>query len=92
AKALATAAKLDRRSATGVEILQKLLKEKTFYASTSRGFEPLPRFKSELFFQLWQKIDIITTQENKNIGERVKGNGISLRFTFPVPRSPRKRL
>ncbi|MFA5159960.1 MAG: radical SAM protein, partial [Candidatus Omnitrophota bacterium] len=80
-RALATAAKLDRRSAMGVEILRKLLKEKVLYASTSKGLEPLPCFKSELFFQLWQKIDIITTQENKNIGERVKGNGISLRFT-----------
>ncbi|MFA5167875.1 MAG: radical SAM protein [Candidatus Omnitrophota bacterium] len=62
ARALATAAKLDRRSAAGVEILQKLLKEKVFYASTSKGLEPLPHFKPELFFQLWRKIDIITTQ------------------------------
>jgi radical SAM superfamily enzyme YgiQ (UPF0313 family) len=61
-KALATASKLDPRSAIGAEILRKLLKEKTFYASTSRGLEPLPRFRAELFFQLWQKIDIITSQ------------------------------
>jgi len=61
-KALATASKLNHRSATGVEILHKLLKEKTFHASTSKGLEPLPCFKVELFFQLWRKIDIITTQ------------------------------
>ncbi len=66
-KALATASKLDHRSATGVEILRKLLKEKVFYASTSKGFEPLPRFKPELFFQLWKKLDSIETQGRTTI-------------------------
>lgn len=66
-KALTAASKLGPRSAAGVAILQKLLKEKTFYASTSQGFEPLPRFKTELFFQLWRKIDSIRTQEGKII-------------------------
>ncbi len=66
-KALTTAAKLDRRAAIGVKILRKLLKEKVFYAATSKGLEPLPRFKPELFFQLWRKIDIIQTLENKTI-------------------------
>jgi hypothetical protein len=67
AKAMTIATKLARRSATGVEILRKLLKEKNFYASTSRGLEPLPRFKVELFFQLWQKLDSIRTQGKKTI-------------------------
>jgi len=66
-KALAIAAKRDPRSAAGSEILRKLLKEKVFCAATSKGLEPLPRFRPELFFQLWRKIDIITTQENKSI-------------------------
>jgi len=66
-KALEIAAKLDRRSAIGVEILRKLLEEKIFYSFTSKGFEPLPRFKPELFFQMWQKLDNIKTQENKTI-------------------------
>ena len=70
-KALAIAAKLDRRSATGVEVLQKLLNEKIFYASTSKGFEPLSRFKVELFFQLWQKLGSIRTQGQKTI--QIKG-------------------
>jgi len=70
-KALATAEKLDPRSATGVEILRKLLKEKVFYAATSKGFEPLPRFKPELFFQLWRKLDRIETQGEKTI--QIKG-------------------
>jgi len=66
-KALATAGKLDPRSAVGAEILKKLLKEKTLYASTSKGLEPLPRFKAELFFQLWRKLDNIKTQGQKII-------------------------
>ena len=61
-QALTIAGKLDKRSALGAEILRKLLKEKTFYAATSKGLEPLPRFRPELFFQLWQKLDSIQTQ------------------------------
>ncbi len=67
-KALATTAKLEARSATGTKILRKLLKEKVFYASTSKGYEPLPRFKTELFFQFWRKLDSIQTQQGKMIG------------------------
>ena len=66
-KALAAAAKLDRRSAAGAGILRKLLKEKVLYALTSKGLEPLPRFKAELFFQLWRKLDNIKTQKDKVI-------------------------
>ena len=66
-KALAIAEKQDPRSAAGVKILRKLIKEKIFYAVTSKDLEPLPRFKLELFFQLWRKIDIIQTLENKTI-------------------------
>ena len=67
AKVLAIAATADPRSAAGVEILRRLLKEKIFYAATSKGFEPLPRFKPELFFSLWRKLDTIKTQANKTI-------------------------
>ncbi|MDD5225946.1 MAG: radical SAM protein [Candidatus Omnitrophica bacterium] len=66
-KALSLASKLDARSAAGAAILRKLLSEKVFYASTSKDLEPLPRFKAELFFQLWRKIDTITTQEGRLI-------------------------
>jgi radical SAM superfamily enzyme YgiQ (UPF0313 family) len=66
-KALAIAAKQDGRSATGVEILWRLLKEKKLYAATEKGLEPLPRFKPELFFQLWRKLDTIRTQHNSII-------------------------
>ncbi|MFH1799736.1 MAG: radical SAM protein [Candidatus Omnitrophota bacterium] len=62
-KALAIAKKQDARSAMGSRILRKLLREKILYAATPKGFEPLPRFKPGLFFQLWQKLDIIKTRE-----------------------------
>jgi len=66
-RALAIVARKDFRSSLGARVLKKLLKEKVFYAATSRGLEPLPRFKTELFFQLWQKLDRIQTQEGKTI-------------------------
>ena len=66
-KALVIAEAHDKRSAAGVEILRKLLREKVFYAATSKGLEPLPRFKTELFFQLWRKLDSIKTQEQKTL-------------------------
>jgi radical SAM superfamily enzyme YgiQ (UPF0313 family) len=66
-QALAIAEKQDPRSATGAEILRKLLKEKVLYASTSKSLEPLPRFRTELFFQLWQKLDSIKTQQGCTI-------------------------
>ena len=66
-KALATASKRDPRSALGAEILRKLLKDKVFNAATSKGLEPLPRFKPELFFQLWRKLDSIKTQEGRTV-------------------------
>jgi len=67
AKALMLAEKQDKRSAIGVEIIRRLFKERKLYASTSKGLEPLARFKPELFFQLWDKLDIIRTQQNNII-------------------------
>lgn len=70
-RALTIAEQLDPRSAAGATILRKLLQEKVLHASTSKGLEPLPRFKPELFFQLWRKLDTIKTQANKTL--RIKG-------------------
>ena len=66
-KALSLAEKLDPRSAAGVKILRKLLKEKKLYASTSQGLELLPRFNAGLFFQLWRKLVTIQTQTDQSI-------------------------
>ncbi|HRY84978.1 MAG TPA: radical SAM protein, partial [Candidatus Omnitrophota bacterium] len=70
-KALEIAAKEGVRSGIGAEILRKLLKEKIFYARTQKGFEPVIKFKPEVFFQLWRKLDTIKTLENKAI--RIRG-------------------
>jgi radical SAM superfamily enzyme YgiQ (UPF0313 family) len=65
--ALKIASRQDKRSATGSQILRLLLEQKIFHASTSQGLEPLPKFKTGLFFQLWRKLDTIRTQEDKVI-------------------------
>jgi len=69
-KALAIAGKLDPRSALGAKILRKLLKEKVLRAATSKGLEPLPRFRPELFFQFWRKLDTIQTQGQNTLRTR----------------------
>lgn len=66
-KVLALAKKQDKRSAAGAEILKRLLHEKILFAMTAKGLEPLPRFRPELFFRLWRKLDSIKTQEQKTI-------------------------
>jgi radical SAM superfamily enzyme YgiQ (UPF0313 family) len=66
-EALAIAATLDPRSNLGTEILRRLLTEKKLYASTSKGLEPLSRFKTELFFQFWRKLATIQTQQARTI-------------------------
>ncbi len=66
-EALRVASTLDSRSQTGALLLHRLLDEGVLYASTSKGFFPLERFKTELFFQVWNKLDGITTQQGKKI-------------------------
>lgn len=67
AKALRIAARQDHRSETGVDIFQKLLREKKLYASTGKGWEPVVQFKPGLFFQLWRQLKKIQTLDNKTI-------------------------
>jgi radical SAM superfamily enzyme YgiQ (UPF0313 family) len=66
-KALEIAKTQDPRSAAGAEVLERLLREKRFYAATPKGLEPLPMFRPELFFQLWNKLGNIKNLENKTI-------------------------
>jgi len=70
--ALKIASRQDKRSALGAKLLERLLKERTLYAATVGGLEPLPKFKAKLFFQLWQKLGNIKTLENKTI--QIRGN------------------
>lgn len=71
-RALAIAQVQDKRSQTGVRLLQRLLREKTLFAATPNGEVPLSKFKTELFFKVWNKLGNICTQENKmiRIGQR----------------------
>lgn len=40
------------REHTGAELLETLLTEKRLYASTSKGYKPLPKFRPDLFFRV----------------------------------------
>lgn len=66
-RALSIARAQDKRSQTGVQLLEKLLREKRLFASTPNGEVLLGRFKPELFFKVWDNLDKILTQENKTI-------------------------
>jgi radical SAM superfamily enzyme YgiQ (UPF0313 family) len=66
-EALALARLKGRRASSGVEILSRLLTEKTLYAATPDGLKPLPRFRAPLFFKLWTQMREIVTTEGKGI-------------------------
>ncbi len=66
-EALDLAVRKGRRAATGVEILSRLLTDKTFYAATPDGLKPLPKFRGPLFFRLWDQLRHIVTTEGKGI-------------------------
>jgi radical SAM superfamily enzyme YgiQ (UPF0313 family) len=66
-EALALALQKGRRAAAGVEILSRLLTEKTLYAATPEGLKPLPKFRTSLFFRLWTQLRQIVTTEGKGI-------------------------
>jgi hypothetical protein len=66
-EALNTARNEGKRSAAGAELFERLMSEGRLYAATREGFKPLARFRSEVFFALWTKLNFITTQEGKLI-------------------------
>ena len=66
-EALKIARTKGKRSAVGAELFEKLLAEGRLYAATREGFKPLSRFRSEVFFSLWSKVDFINTQEGRII-------------------------
>ncbi|MBN2373359.1 B12-binding domain-containing radical SAM protein [bacterium] len=55
------------RPALGAELLMKLLKTGILYACTGKGFHPLPRFRSGLFFRIWSQMDRIITLDGGSI-------------------------
>ena len=66
-QALSTARSRGKRSATGVELFEKLFSEGRLYAATGEGRKPLSRFNSKLFFEFWSRLDHIKTREGKLI-------------------------
>lgn len=57
----------DKRSRIGAELLETLLQERCLYAETPHGRKVRTRFKSELFFEVWNQLDKITTQKGMEI-------------------------
>ena len=66
-EALKIAESRGKRSATGVELFKRLMTEGCLYAAAPEGHKPLSRFRREVFFPLWNKLDFIKTQEGKII-------------------------
>jgi radical SAM superfamily enzyme YgiQ (UPF0313 family) len=66
-EALLLALQKGRRAAAGVEILSRLLAERTFYAATPDGLKPMLKFRAPLFFRLWTQLGPIVTTEGKTI-------------------------
>ena len=60
------------RSALGVEILEKLLAGEGLFAATNKGLQPVLKFKSELFFKIWNQLGYITTQAGQCISVELK--------------------
>ena len=46
---------------------QKILTERHLYAATKAGFEPLPRFKVDIFLKVWTKSQTVRTQGGSRI-------------------------
>ncbi len=65
--ALETVRKSGGRNLLGVEILEKLLAGEGLFAATNTGLQPVLKFKTELFFQIWNQLEYITTQAGQRI-------------------------
>ncbi|BBM82911.1 B12-binding domain-containing radical SAM protein [Candidatus Uabimicrobium amorphum] len=72
-EALAIAQENGGRDKIGSDILQKLFCEKKLYAYTKKGYKELPKFKSTLFFDVWQNLEYIATQNNTRINLAIPG-------------------
>ena len=49
------------RTETGASVLERLLKEKCFYAATGKGLEPVTHFDFPLFEQVWKRVGTVGT-------------------------------
>jgi len=53
------------RIALGVEVFRKLFEHHTLYAVVGKELKPIRRFKPEVFFRVWSRLQNICTQEGK---------------------------
>ena len=60
------------RDGLGAEILEKLLKGEGLFAATKQGFQPVLKFKNELFFKIWNQLEYITTQGGQCLSIRAE--------------------
>jgi radical SAM superfamily enzyme YgiQ (UPF0313 family) len=57
----------DKRSISGAHLLRTLLEEKKLCAATANGTIFISRFKSDLFFKVWEKIQNIVSRAGSKI-------------------------
>jgi molybdenum cofactor biosynthesis enzyme MoaA len=55
------------RTAGALKILKNLLDNRVLFSYTKEGLRPVKRFKINLFFDLWQKLEYITTRSQQRI-------------------------
>ncbi len=55
------------RDLLGAETLEKLLRGEGLFAATSSGLKPVMKFKTDLFFKVWNQLEYITTQSNRRL-------------------------
>lgn len=68
--ALQTIPESDKRGVSGSRILKTLLKEKKMHAARGGDMIPLLRFKSDLFFRVWEKTPHIVSQAGTRFNVR----------------------
>jgi radical SAM superfamily enzyme YgiQ (UPF0313 family) len=56
-----------KRARLGEELLDTLLGTGKLFAANGRERKPLPRFRSELFFQLWEELGYVTGLDGERI-------------------------
>lgn len=74
------------RKALGAEILRRLFSEDKLYAVKGRVWRALPKFRADIFLQLWASIDHITTLKGSRI--RVERSFKTARATSFGPDTP----
>jgi radical SAM superfamily enzyme YgiQ (UPF0313 family) len=55
------------RTTGALKLLQGLIADRILFADTAEGRRPVKKFKVNLFFDLWQKLEYITTRSQQRI-------------------------